>query len=304
MAPSSSSSPSPKNSRYEQQWQPHLPDECWESIFKHLNNPYDHESLSLVSKHFPFHHQPPPHQPHRLPPHPPSPSCPPPPLHQPHHHKIGSYYTGDINAVLSQIASFDLPSLHSLDISNHRSCTFLSHGLREFSKKFPTLKSLNCSWTQQDLVLIAECFPNLEEINVRYPKPSVFPDADLQVKALTSGLKMLRKVDLSGTNILGNSSIFTFCQNCVFLEELFVDETGSLSNIGIANAIRQRPQLRSLAVRSKNVTYELIDALVCLKDLTCLDLPFAYIYDEALCALAEQGLPLRKLSLRGCMGCG
>ncbi|MED6131391.1 hypothetical protein PIB30_009613 [Stylosanthes scabra] len=212
--------------------------------------------------------------------------------------KIARPFTGGINAILSQIASFDLPSLQSLDISDQYS--FPSHGLRQFSQKFPTLKSLICSHTRPDLVLIAECFPNLEEIDVSHI--SVSSDADLQVKALASGLKKLRKVDLTGNFILADSSVFTLCQNCVSLEELAVHETVSLSNIGIANAIRQRPQLRSLAVRGDNVTLEFIDALVSLKCLTCLHLSDSHISDEALCALADGVLQFRELSLRECSG--
>ncbi|MED6171603.1 hypothetical protein PIB30_042202 [Stylosanthes scabra] len=213
--------------------------------------------------------------------------------------KLTPYIKADIDALLSQIASFDLPSLHSLDISDQR--PFPSDGLRQFSKKFPTLKSL-CSHTlRPDLVLIAECFPNLEEIHVG--SIFVFSDADLQVNGLTSGLKKLRKVDLSGIYKFQDSSMFTLCQNCVFLEALVVHETDSLSKIGIANAIRQRPQLRSLSVAS-DVTLELIDALVSLKFLTCLDLSCSSISDEALCALAEGDLPLRELDLYSCDGYG
>ncbi|MED6225792.1 hypothetical protein PIB30_097086 [Stylosanthes scabra] len=82
------------------------------------------------------------------------------------------------------------------------------------------------------------------------------------------------------------------------------------------NAIRERPQLRYLAVnflndgrmnwefRRDDVTLEFIDALLSLKGLTCLDLSSSCISDEALCALVEGGLPLRKLSLPGSKGYG
>ncbi|MED6208206.1 hypothetical protein PIB30_042940 [Stylosanthes scabra] len=292
--PPSSSSSSSSNCCF---LQPQLPDECWESIFKHLSDPHDHESLSLVSRRFLS-------LSNRIPTH----------LTISYHLlpllpallrrftnltsiRLTRYFTGDINALLSQIASFDLPSLHSLDISHQY--TFPSHGLRQFSLKFPTLKSLNCSHTKLGLVLIAECFPNLEEINVTYPITRVFPDRDLHEKALASGLKKLRKVDLSGTYILQDSSLFTLCQNCVSLEALLISDIGASA---IANAIRQGPQLRSLAVRGGIVTLELIDTLVTLKCLTCLDLCYARISDETLCVLADRGLPLRELSLRYCSG--
>ncbi|MED6171609.1 hypothetical protein PIB30_042208 [Stylosanthes scabra] len=268
-------SSSSKNSRYHQHRQPHLPDECWESIFKHLtHHPHDLESLSLVSKHFLS-------LTNRLLTHltvfdPLLPLLPALLRRFPNLTSIkvpGSrYFTGDINALLSQIASFDLPSLHSLEISYQD--TFPSHGLRQFSQKFPTLKSLNCSRMRPNLVLIAECFPNLEEIHVTFT--SFYPETDLQVKALTSGLKKLRKVYLSGNYILQDSSIFTLCQNCVSLEEL--------------------------VVRGGIVTLELIGTLVSLKCLTCLHLSHSDISDEALCALADGVLPLRELSLQGCKG--
>ncbi|MED6119455.1 hypothetical protein PIB30_012095 [Stylosanthes scabra] len=297
MAPSSSSSSSSSNCSF---LQPHLPDECWESVFKHLNHPHHLEPLSLVARrffsltnrirtHLTISDHILPHLPALLRRFTNLTSI-----------KLTPDINADIDALLSQIASFDLPSLHSLDISNQR--TFPSHGLRHFSKKFPTLKSLNCSRTQPDLVLISECFPNLEEINVSYTYPSSV--TDLHVKALASGLKKLRKVDLSGSYICGDSSFFTFCQNWVFLEALVVRGNGFLSEIGIANAIRQRPQLRSLAVRMGNVKLELIHALVSLKDLTCLDLSYSSISDEALCAIEEGGLRFTELSLQNCLEYG
>ncbi|MED6107309.1 hypothetical protein PIB30_012703 [Stylosanthes scabra] len=308
----------PSSSSSSSEWQPHLPDDCWESIFKHLTNPHDHESLSLVSRHFLS-------LSNRL-----RTS-----LTVSDHLlpllpallrrftsltsiKLPLCINADIDALLSQIASFDLPSLHSLDISPQP--TFPSHGLHQFSQKFPTLKSLNCSYTYDlDLVLIAECFSNLEEIDVSFSelRHDTLSEWDFQLKTLASGLKKLRKVNISGLGIaskgLWDSSIFALCQNCKFLKEIVALETFSTSKegqIGLANAIRERPQLRSLAVSferdnevgSGNVALELIDALVSLKDLTCLQLSYSSISDEALCALADGVLPLRKLSLRQCSG--
>ncbi|MED6199079.1 hypothetical protein PIB30_072555 [Stylosanthes scabra] len=253
--------------------QPELPDECLESIFKHLNNPYDHESLSLVSKHFLS-------LTNRIPTHltisegvlPLLPAL----LRRFTNLtsiKLNRKFTGDIDALLSQI--------------------------------FPTLKSLNCSRTRPDLVLIAECFPNLEEIDVSFT--SEFEDTDLHVKALalTSGFKKLRKVDLSYTFFFKDSSLSTFFQNCVYLEAIAVDEC-SASKIAIANAIRQRPQLRSLEVKLTrgDVTLELIDTLASLKFLTFLDLSGSSLSNEALCSIAEGSLPLRELCLDSCKGYG
>ncbi|MED6184393.1 hypothetical protein PIB30_047082 [Stylosanthes scabra] len=191
------------------------------------------------------------------------------------------------NAIAEAIR--ERPGLRSLKVNATRQIVS-----SELIDALLTLKML----TFLDLVLIAECFPNLEEIHVTFT--SVYSETDLQVKALTSGLKKLRKVYLSGSYILQDSSIFTLCQNCVSLEALVVHQTGSLSEI--ANAIRERPQLRSLEARGGILTLELINTLVSLKCLTCLHLSGSSISDEALCALADEVLPLRELSLWGCSG--
>ncbi|MED6119444.1 hypothetical protein PIB30_012084 [Stylosanthes scabra] len=296
-----------------------LPDECWESIFKNLTHPLDHESLSLVSRHFlsltnrlrtsltvSDHLLP------LLP-----------ALLRRFTNltsiKLTRSFTADLNDLLIQIASSHLPSLHSLDLSHQPA--FPSIGLQQFSQKFPTLKSLNCSsmgsLTTADLELIAECFPNLEEIDVSYnhDKYYMISDGDSRVRGLASRLKNLRKVNLSGNHNLRDSSIFALCHDCEFLEELVLVNTNFISKVSpnaFANAIRQRPQLRSLAVgclpdgfvngefRRGNMNSKFIDALVSLKELTCLDLSYSPLSDEFLCAVAEEGLPLRKLKLPGC----
>ncbi|MED6176663.1 hypothetical protein PIB30_090372 [Stylosanthes scabra] len=255
MAPSSSSS----NCRF---LQPQLPDECWESVFKHLSHhPHDHESLSLVSRHF-------------------------------------FSLTNRIRTHLT-ISDRLLPHLPAL-LCRFTSLTSISNSRRSTSPVTSTRsspKSLPSTYPSS--------IPSTSLTNT--PSPQMGCDnspKNLHVKALASGLKKLRKVDLSGTYMLGDSSIFTLCQNCGSLEVLVVHQTSSLSNVGFANAIRKRPQLRTLGVRIGNVTSELIDALVSLKDLTCLHLSYSRIPDEALCVLAEGGLPLRKLSLPGSKGYG
>ncbi|XP_020966123.1 uncharacterized protein LOC107614698 [Arachis ipaensis] len=205
--------------------------------------------------------------------------------------KITRYFTGDINALLSQIALFDLPSLRSLDLSHQP--TFPSHGLQQFSQKFPTLKSLNCSFMPQDLGLIVECFPSLEEIDVNFPPCDEITDYS-RVKAFASELKKLRKV---------NVSVFLLKKKIFYQNNSPKQALRKITHI--ANAIRQRSQLRSLAFSgSHDKISEFIDALVNLKGFTCLDLSCLRISDEVLCAVAEEGLPLRKLSLQCCKGYG
>ncbi|QHN75597.1 hypothetical protein HN51_053273 [Arachis hypogaea] len=310
---SSSSSTSDSESEYSNLQ--HIPDECWESVFKYLSDPLDHESLSLVSSHFlsltnrlrtsltvsdhvlPF-------LPALL-------------RRFPNLTSINlTRPTGELNALLFQISSSHLPSLRSLDLSHQPALPSIA--LRHFSRKFPALKSLNCSFmdslTDKDLNLIAECFPNLEEIDISYPNYSGIADAESRVNALASGFKKLRKVNLSGSHIVWFSSIFDLCQNCEFLEELVLLSTnfiGPTGPIGFANAILQRPELRSLALGCSRVGFmsegDVISKffeLVSLKEFTCLELSYSPLSDECLCVAAEEGLPLRELSLPGCFQYG
>ncbi|XP_025617464.1 F-box/LRR-repeat protein 14 [Arachis hypogaea] len=226
MSMSSSSSSSDSESEYSNLQ--HIPDECWESVFKYLSDPLDHESLSLVSSHFlsltnrlrtsltvsdhvlPFL---------------PALLC-----RFPNLTSINlTHHTGDLNELLSQIASSHLPSLRSLDLSHQPALPSIA--LRHFSRKFPALKSLNCSFmdslTDKDLNLIAECFPNLEEIDISYPR---IADAESRVKALASGFKKLRKVNLSGLPLrklslpgcfqYGYGGISSLLRNCNNLQHL------------------------------------------------------------------------------------
>ncbi|OIW11975.1 hypothetical protein TanjilG_02182 [Lupinus angustifolius] len=78
-----------------------------------------------------------------------------------------THFTGDLHMLLHQISQFSL-SINSLHI---RSSTRISaDGFRVLGKKMKTLKSLTCSSvaspTVADLLLISECLPFLEELEI------------------------------------------------------------------------------------------------------------------------------------------
>jgi len=166
-----------------------------------------------------------------------------------------------------------------------------------------------------DLLLIADCFPFLEHLDVSFPENndnSTDPVSDFGVKALSLALPNLRSVNLSGNYFINDPSILSLCKNCELLEEIVIFECHFITQRGIASAIRERPCLRSFCVSNfgygiKNgdnarpyVTSDFITALVGLKGLTCLDLSCSSISDEFLCCVAEEKIPLKKLVLQGC----
>jgi len=83
-----------------------------------------------------------------------------------------------------------------------------------------------------------------------------------------------------------------------------------LTSVGIASAIRERPNLKSFSIsfckigeiRRMYINSKMVNSLRNLKGLTCLDLSSSHISDHLLSSLAQQGLPLKRLSLKNCMG--
>jgi F-box/leucine-rich repeat protein 2/20 len=163
------------------------------------------------------------------------------------------------------------------------------------------------------LLLIAECFPFLKELDLSNPEAFVnqnhisFLDG---LDALSSSLLKLRKINLSGHFYVNDSSLLQLCKNCEFLEEVIMFSYSSILNRhGIASAIHERRQtLRSLSIRCRSggsnniISSYFIDSLVSLKGLTSIDFSFSHISDELLTSIAMGGLPLRRLVLQSCLG--
>lgn len=231
-----------------------LPDDCWRSVFRFLNDDDDNhkqrymESLSVASKHF---------------------------LSVTNRHKFSltisdqtlpslprlfqrftnltsldfKRFCGDLDTLLCQISSFPL-NLTSLNLSNHP--IIPQNGLRFFSQNITTLTSLNCSCMDcidsTDLFLIADCFPLLEELDLSNPIDTndctKFLDG---VESRSLGFSKLRKVNLSGNYYLSDKMIFYLFKNCKILEEVIMFKCDKITTTGIASALYERPTLKSLS---------------------------------------------------------
>jgi hypothetical protein len=193
--------------------------------------------------------------------------------------------------------------------------TVPENGLRAFSQNNTILTSLTCSniydINATHLLLIAECFPLLEELDLS--EVGMFMDtiADKSdsyvhgVQALSLALSKLRKVNLSYFPI-NNQSLFHLFNNCKLLQEVNMFGCYALTNAGIASALRERPTLTSLllsiSLHDEFTASHLIDSLVSLKSLTCLGLSALNISDELLYTFARKRLPLTRLDLNICFG--
>ncbi|XP_045811131.1 F-box/LRR-repeat protein 2-like [Trifolium pratense] len=289
----------------------YLPDDCWKHIFKFLNdgdNDYL-KSISAVSKEFfsitnrlrsslTIHDPTAPFLSRIL-------------------HRFTdltsldfTHFHGDLDALLCQIPP--LNNLTSLNLSHKK--TIPSDGLRYFSKKITTLTSLTCSnlfsFTSTHLFLIADCFPLLQELNLGHV---IFTDDKNDtnfldgIEALSLSLSQLRKLNLSSHSYVTDKSIFHLFKNCKFLEEVIITECFQLTAAGVASALIEKKQtmLKTLCLPGYIITPQVIDSLVSLKRLTCIDLSFSRfrrISDDQLSYIGNAGLPLRRIDLSRCTG--
>ncbi|KAK2420212.1 F-box/LRR-repeat protein [Trifolium repens] len=207
------------------------------------------------------------------------------------------------------MSRFPLKQLTSLNMSDQR--TFPANGLRAFSQKITTLTSLTCSYidsiNSSDLFLIAECFPLLEQLDLRCHKSLNCSSSCVDgVEALSLALIKLREVILFRFPI-NNQSLSHLFNNCKYLEQVSIVLCDEITSVGLASALRIKPTMRSLIFsifkdREMFHTPQFIDSLVSLKGLTCLDFHYSYISDELLYSVAREGLPLTRLVLRCCKG--
>ncbi|PNX58303.1 F-box/LRR-repeat protein, partial [Trifolium pratense] len=205
----------------------YLPDDCWENVFKFLNdddkdNRSCLKSVSLVSKRFlsitnrlrssltickelrPFLTA----IFHRFP-------------------NLTSIkflrLCGDPNAILSQISCFPF-NITSLNLRSLN--TIPINGLQAFSQKITSLKSLECSHMNSmsvtDLPFIVDRFPLLEELNLN--SIAIFSRGNMLngIETLSLALSKLRKVNLSSHTYMNDQSLFHLFNNCKLLEQVII----------------------------------------------------------------------------------
>lgn len=296
-----------------------LPDDIWERVFRLLKNNDDDDhrkrylkSLSVASKHF---------------------------LSVTNRHKFCltilypalpvlpgllqrftkltsldlSYYYGDLDALLTQISSFPMLKLTSLNLSNQ--LILPANGLRAFSQNITTLTSLICSnlisLNSTDIHLIADTFPLLEELDLAYPSKIInhtHATFSTGLEALSLALIKLRKVNLSYHGYLNGTLLSHLFKNCKLLQEVILLRCEQLTIAGVDLALLQKPILTSLSITGtvttglEHLTSHFIDSLLSLKGLTSLLLTGFRISDQFLSSIAMESLPLRRLVLSYCPG--
>ncbi|KAE9457708.1 hypothetical protein C3L33_10381, partial [Rhododendron williamsianum] len=275
-----------------------LPDECWELIFKRLHHSHlESPSLSCkrflsitntlrthlkildptliipLSKRFP-----------RL-----------------DSIDLSSLRNGQLHHVIIDIATSGL-NLKTLDLSESDRLPLES--LKVLGSRMKNLRVLMCSCLltlrDVDLVVIADSMPCLEDLDISEPI-NRFEAAvtDSGIEVLSSKLKGLRKIDVSGNHYITDKSLLALSTNCVYLAEIFVLDCWSVTSYGIAFVLRNSSNLSSLLVSQlSRIEFGLFDNLVCCaRNLSALGIFDSSVPDEFLHFIVKAGIPLKRLSL-------
>jgi len=313
----------------------YLPDDCWEIVFRFLvindNNRHHYlNSLSLVSKQFlrltngllfsltvydqtrPFVVR----------------------LFERFTHLNSldlSHYHCYLNKLLRKISCSPL-NITSLNISNNP--TIPVNGLRAFSKKVTTLTSLNASdihsLKSSHLLLIADCFPLLKQLNLGKSLRKSHTNAihsllskcqhlqhleldrsnfmnDQHVAQLTLFLADLVSINLNGCYMLTEVSFFLLVRNCPSLSEIRMEDTAignqSVENNDSLTDIGVYPQLKSLYL-ANNIWLSdenIIMFASSFPNLEMLDLSLCNdSYFEGIPQVLRRCYKIRHLNLAGC----
>ncbi|CAL5210546.1 unnamed protein product [Lathyrus oleraceus] len=151
-------------------------------------------------------------------------------------------FRGNLDAILYQIATLQLP-LKWINISNRP--TIPANGLRILGRNIKTLTSLICSHVasifKSDLVIIADSFPLLEELDLSFHQ--LIDIAGFGINSLSLALPKLRKVNLSGSFYINEISVFYLCKNCKFIEEVVMTHCTFVIKDGVSSKLRDKPKV-------------------------------------------------------------
>ncbi|XP_022748106.1 SCF E3 ubiquitin ligase complex F-box protein pof2-like [Durio zibethinus] len=227
-------------------------------------------------------------------------------------------FRGDINKAIVEIGRSDI-SLQVLDIW-HREDEFKSESLKDLGSNLEVLSccSLKGNLHDNDLVVIANSFPNLEQLYIGnckiFPKNSLAEDSsspqlptDFGVEILASKLKLLTKICIYGEHYVSDRSVVALASNCVFLQTLtmWCSRNNGVTEHAIGFLLRNRPNLEALSIgyikmdsSGSSITIE--NSISHAKALTSLEFYQMDVSDMLMNAIAKAELRLTKFLLKYC----
>lgn len=151
-----------------------------------------------------------------------------------------------------------------------------------------------------DLFGISHWFPSLEELDLSYPCEGSVTEMRSLLK-----LKRLKKINLSGNVFVSDRVVDCLLANCSELKEIWMKDCFLVSEKGIAELIRKRPDLESLYLSNFGypaVSSEVTGGFLFARGLRSLGLLSSFVTDGLLGVLADVNFPLRELLLSNSNG--
>ncbi|KAL4584596.1 hypothetical protein LXL04_009200 [Taraxacum kok-saghyz] len=228
---------------------------------------------------------------------------------------------GYLETALYEVARSSVAlNLEILDISNHDSIP--TRGLKELGLSNRKIKVLRCANViklgDEDLIAIAKFLPDLEELDVSFPRHkftiagflnhsvSELMITDHGIEGLSSGLKNLTKINISMNHLLTDNSLSHLSSNCLHLQEIsFVDCT-MITMEGVRFLLDNSPNITSISmclISNLHGTSSLfINPTTSGKTLRTLHFKDSDISYEFLDAITKAQTQLKSISLSNCKG--
>jgi len=244
------------------------------------------------------------------------------------------YFDLDLDYLLCQISNLPL-KLTSLRLPYRHGGTFPINGLQVFSQNITTLTSLTCPYVlfdNNDLILFADCFPLLKELNLIHPlfkyrsnfingihyllsKCQCLQHMDLEfdyhlkdqhVVELSSSMGNLVSLSLYSCLNLTESALFSLVRNCPSLSEIKMKRTNiGKESVGHSNSLVEfgvYPQLKSLYLDyNSSLSDEIIILFASIfPNLQLLYLTGCHQISEGICHVLWKCCKLKHLKLASC----
>ncbi|KAH7861130.1 hypothetical protein Vadar_021940 [Vaccinium darrowii] len=221
----------------------------------------------------------------------------------------------DLQRITMEIANSNL-NLKSLSFSGTQ---LHLESLRILGSRMKNVIILTCSdlrtLRDNDLVVIAESMPCLEELDISYPvndfgwnaddefetrSPGEVGVTDHGIEVVSSKLKGLKVINLSGNKFLTDISLLALSKNCIYLTGIALWNCCKVTEYGIKFVLRKSRNLSSLSV--DQIDFGRLDdySICCARNITTLEIYTANFPDEFLHLLVKASIPLKSLYLDLC----
>ncbi|KAL1198603.1 F-box/LRR-repeat protein 4 [Cardamine amara subsp. amara] len=215
-------------------------------------------------------------------------------------------FNQDLYSILLKVSLSGL-NFESIDVSG-MTC-FPDFGKWGMKRKMRNVKELNCSgfdgFRDSDLVSIGVNFPLLEKLDISDLKVFRSQISASGIISLSSNLKGLLKINVSGNYFITDACLVALSQNCLLLREIIYRDCDFISSDCIEFVLRNSPNLESFAINGIGMKPRMSfsnEAFLFARSLSELDLSDSFLSSELLYLIADAKFPLKKLLLPNCHG--